>query len=406
VSDVRDDLDGVRLLLAMEVAEQSFGGFGHLLEQTVETMRVDGFCVSPLDTQLNRDRPASKVAGVQLGHFGSFLKSTWRANDWMWGRLDGADRLVRTLLDPVRIKQRLHEEGVGPIAAEIQGIACGGRTAPVRAWLRGQWRHQPVLDELVALLELPREPQAAALPAAYAAIRRRVQLEILVEEIPAVRLAVAADRDAETAAQSLGVHWDAGLPQDRALKVDELIDAFRTCPVGREEIADEIGSDYFTKVSTRAGAVVGSLISGTVAGVKAARPAAAVIRGVLLTLYLLGRGVVEGSRTGAFLVALVLAVGGALVALFALGTHVPGLLLLLGATILAAGVGLALVRKTGWRIVLAALVTFGAVAGWYGVREWHGRPGWVDPAAGVLAVTLVALAWMALGWSGRRGSPT
>jgi hypothetical protein len=352
------------------------------------------------------ERAEGKLAGLQAGHFGAFYKSSWRANDWMWGRLDGADRLVRTLLDPERIQRRLGEEGVDTIAAEIHGIACGGRTPAVREWLRNQWRGTPVIEELERLAAAQEEPQAAALPASYAAIRRRVQLEIIAEEIPAVRLAVVADRSAEAAAQSRGSRWEAGLPRNRALRVEELIDAFKTCPVGQEAIADEIGSDYFTKVSTRAGAVIGSLISGTVSGVKPLKPVAAFIRGVLLTLYLLGRGVVESSRTGAFVVALVLAVGGALVALFALGTDVPGLLLLLGATILMAGVLLALIRKTGWRIVLAALVMLGAVAGWYGVREWHTRPHWVDPAAGVLAVTLFALAAMSLGYSGRRRAAT
>jgi patatin-related protein len=397
--DGRDEEPCLRRLLALDVVQRTSCCEMSGIEQKVELVVMSADAANSFG---GPEHAEGKLAGIQGGHFGAFYKSSWRANDWMWGRLDGADRLVRTLLDPVRIQHRLRHESVDAIAAEIQGIACGGRTAPVRDWLREQWRDQPVLHELDELGRLEDEPQAAALPASYAAIRRRVQLEILTEEIPAVRLAVAADRSSEAAAQSRGSRWDAALPRNRALHVDELIDAFKTCPVGQEEIADEIGSDFFTRVSTRAAAVIGSLISGAVSGVKAVKPVAAVIRGVLLTLYLLGRGVTESSRTGAFVVALVLAVGGALVALFALGTHVPGLLLLLGSTILMAGVLLALVRRTGWRILLAALVMLGSVAAWYGVRQWHGRPGWVDPAAGVLAVTLVALGAMALGYKGKR----
>ena len=33
-----------------------------------------------------RDDPDEKLAGVQMGHFAAFLKRSWRANDWMWGR--------------------------------------------------------------------------------------------------------------------------------------------------------------------------------------------------------------------------------------------------------------------------------------------------------------------------------
>ena len=95
---VVDVHEALRLMLDLDVIEQSFGGFGHLVEQEVELVRFDGLCVSPLDTVPNRDRPSGKVAGVQLGHFGSFLKAAWRANDWMWGRLDGSQHIIEALL--------------------------------------------------------------------------------------------------------------------------------------------------------------------------------------------------------------------------------------------------------------------------------------------------------------------
>jgi hypothetical protein len=46
---------------------------------------------------------ASKLTGLQLHHFAAFYKGTWRANDWMWGRLDGAGWLAQIVLDPRRI---------------------------------------------------------------------------------------------------------------------------------------------------------------------------------------------------------------------------------------------------------------------------------------------------------------
>jgi patatin-related protein len=39
-----------------------------------------------------------KLAGVSLHHFGAFLDRTWRQNDIMWGRLDGAERLIEGIL--------------------------------------------------------------------------------------------------------------------------------------------------------------------------------------------------------------------------------------------------------------------------------------------------------------------
>jgi hypothetical protein len=81
---------------------------------------------------------------------------------------------------------------------------------------------------------------------------------------------------------------------------------------------------------------------------------------------------------------------------------VPGLLLLLGSTILIAGVLLAVLRKTIGQLALAAVIFFGSAAAYYGVRMWGGRPSWVDPLAAVVAVVLMAFAATALGWSGKR----
>jgi patatin-related protein len=39
-----------------------------------------------------------KLAGTALHHFGAFLDPVWRQNDIMWGRLDGAERLITSLL--------------------------------------------------------------------------------------------------------------------------------------------------------------------------------------------------------------------------------------------------------------------------------------------------------------------
>lgn len=51
----------------------------------------------------HRKTPSEKLSGLQIGHFGGFLKRSWRVNDWIWGRLDGAWYLVHLLLDEVRL---------------------------------------------------------------------------------------------------------------------------------------------------------------------------------------------------------------------------------------------------------------------------------------------------------------
>ena len=41
--------------------------------------------------------PAGKLQGVGLHHFGGFTEAAWRENDYLWGRLDGAELILRTL---------------------------------------------------------------------------------------------------------------------------------------------------------------------------------------------------------------------------------------------------------------------------------------------------------------------
>src|SRR5262249_54455981 len=43
--------------------------------------------------------PKEKLAGIKLNHFAGFLKRSWRANDWLWGRMDGVEHVLRALFD-------------------------------------------------------------------------------------------------------------------------------------------------------------------------------------------------------------------------------------------------------------------------------------------------------------------
>lgn len=58
----------------------------------IEIMRI-----SPKDAKFITSDLKKKVAGDTFFHFGGFLKREWRDNDIMWGRLDAAEIIVRTL---------------------------------------------------------------------------------------------------------------------------------------------------------------------------------------------------------------------------------------------------------------------------------------------------------------------
>lgn len=69
--------------------------------QAGEGVPVEVYRVSPLETWLRtRSSPdgSDKLAGTAVMAFGGFLSAEWRDNDILWGRLDGTDRLIRSLL--------------------------------------------------------------------------------------------------------------------------------------------------------------------------------------------------------------------------------------------------------------------------------------------------------------------
>ncbi len=71
---------------------------------TGEPTQVDVVRISPIDaTRLVEETSLTlpdqrKLAGNTLAHFSAFLDERWRRNDVLWGRLDGAERLIAALL--------------------------------------------------------------------------------------------------------------------------------------------------------------------------------------------------------------------------------------------------------------------------------------------------------------------
>lgn len=104
------DLIAFPILYSTEVGEES---------DTVDVLRI-----SPEDaTSLLDERAAGfhKVAGNELGHFGAFLEREWREDDILWGRLDGAERLISMLLpgkDEASLRQGLILEAQREILLE------------------------------------------------------------------------------------------------------------------------------------------------------------------------------------------------------------------------------------------------------------------------------------------------
>src|SRR4029077_19942068 len=81
-----------------------------------------------------------QLAGSELANFAAFLRPRWRANDWMWGRLDAVPTLVDLLLTPTTLRAWLSGDGspADPVRA-IEDLVVGTDLGEAwQAWLRAE----------------------------------------------------------------------------------------------------------------------------------------------------------------------------------------------------------------------------------------------------------------------------
>ena len=101
--------------------------------------------VSPADAQRGfscKDLP-DKLAGDAFHHFGGFFKRSWRANDILWGRLDGLCQLVECVFTRKRLEdalnagvpQRWLKDGQHPSDPTRLFAGAGQAGKELRAWL-------------------------------------------------------------------------------------------------------------------------------------------------------------------------------------------------------------------------------------------------------------------------------
>jgi hypothetical protein len=83
---------------------------------------VDHAQISPKTAVATGVPAAMKLAGDTAGHFGGFLKRSWRQNDILWGRLDGAEILLRAILVDSTGEDR--DKAIEAVCVEILAEAC------------------------------------------------------------------------------------------------------------------------------------------------------------------------------------------------------------------------------------------------------------------------------------------
>lgn len=110
-------------LLSLVIAERALEAAEPDVDQPVEFIQVSANTRTPL-APANELNTVNKLRGVELHHFAAFYKSSWRAYDWMWGRMDGSGWLVHILLDPRRILAVIEDHYQWPHGQRAKNFAA------------------------------------------------------------------------------------------------------------------------------------------------------------------------------------------------------------------------------------------------------------------------------------------
>ncbi|WP_165961018.1 patatin-like protein [Actinocrispum wychmicini] len=373
--------------------------------------------------------PDDKAGGYSLSRFSGFLKRSWRANDWTWGRMDAASMLCRVLLDPARVRR----------SADLAGLLPAGTLTEEERAEAARTLASKVVGELVTKLfgDTPTDKDIVAcrdnaideLTFAYAAepgsalpatcpylaelVAWSLHIQVVLQELPEVRRAVLADGvdGASTRSNSARfvkqyaslVDQIEHLPAGQELSAHTVdiglkaLQAFDRAGIGREPLGEEAASDQMIRTAASAAATAITVVDSDKLGVKAARPVTRSLRGLVLLPYWTILGLTRGGQLARFLGQFGLAAGGLLLVLAVLGAlpdwaETPGAAVGAGAVLAAFGYS---ALRTGSMLHGLVLLSPGVTMVTYGATEATKATG--RGMAGLVGIVLFVAALLLIG---------
>ncbi|NUP30672.1 MAG: DUF3376 domain-containing protein, partial [Streptomycetaceae bacterium] len=256
--------------------------------QAVELVQISADTRCALDL---RSLASQKLTGLQLHHFGAFYKSSWCANDWMWGRLDGAGWLVQLLLDPRHLARKADASGDPErfrtdLVAALREIADADPPPGVR---------EPFPDGQAPELGFLTDPAPSGLPRSLPVTSIWVAggLQRLIAARELATIAEQADQDVAAGAaghagaflaayrQASPGNGEAYPPVPSALVAEVL----HACRVSDETLQGELGTSLMSETLARTAAVATRTLASGFALPWAMRPAAGLAKSAASAAY-------------------------------------------------------------------------------------------------------------------------
>ncbi len=288
-----------------------------------------------------------KLGGMSVNRFGGFLKRSWRVNDWIWGRIDAATILSRTVLEPQRVRRAAILSGRVRSADQAEPQARKVVEDLLKDFLPDEAGGDPriadlaekAVDELTDAFDpsVPAGDLPSAMPALADLFAWARQLEVVPGELPALAAAVRADGVEGANARSRGeVFLEEQAPLLRRIEGRagsqisagdraEALSAFDRAGVGREPIKEEAGSDLTLRTATTAAAVGATVLDSSRSGLGAVRPVTRTLRGAMMLPYWVVTALTSRAALARALALLALSLGGVLLTLSLFGVLPSGL---------------------------------------------------------------------------------
>jgi len=358
-------------LLKLALAERALLPADAELDQAVEFVQFSANTRTLL-APTHESAPATqrldsvtKLRGVEFHHFAAFYKSSWRAWDWMWGRLDGSGWLVHILLDPRRILAVVEDDpNAFPAERRAASFAAALRdTIGLPAGLPGDR-----LEQDLAFLDDHNAEIPVSLPNSAIFVAQAWHNLIAANELPTIGEQINTDNGHDPSLIGTPAAAKQKPPPDRwattvhnlkrqAAAPAEIARQLPSCPVRQETLAGQLRTPAFAQLAAKAAAVATAAATAAPETPGSIRPVLTSARTVTRTGYMVTK-VTGGTAWKILLAGAVLALVGGVMA--TQGMMVVGLT----GTIVAL-VGLYLIVLGAWEFhprALGALVAVTVVA--------------------------------------------
>ncbi|MFF4226708.1 patatin-like protein [Streptomyces sp. L500] len=357
--DVLDTRNVLDRMLRLEVVQQAYGDTRRGLEQEVELIQVSS-------------RDPGLLTGRQLHHFGAFYRASWRVNDWIHGRMDGAAHLTRTLMSVERLRQVWATDGDADDAARrlvdaLRTCAVDAPDPADRAWLDRIWQERYasacrglVTEQIVPVRPAPtptgRGPEDdPRLGLCVEAVTHALQTDILRQELHLLADAVRTEGDGRPEDST---RWltqydaEASGTAGRPMRAETLWRLWKSAgDIGRQRITQEAGGDLFAETAAQSAAVAASAVGAP--RVKAVGAVLSALRGYTLAVWAMVHFLARPGRFGHRAVDLAVVTGGVLLAVSLFVPGLPVAFTLAGVFLLLAGwSAAALLTRDAWRLGL------------------------------------------------------